>query len=92
VRRTEQRGSIVSASSARERAVRARVSLTKRAHPSAPWGVIWAVRGNFFSGPKYRQAAQLDAFLFFFYLFLSLFFFFRFTFEFEFLKFKLVLH
>jgi hypothetical protein len=32
------------------------------------------VRGNFFSGPKYRQAAQLDAFLFsfiFFFLFSS---------------------
>jgi hypothetical protein len=28
------------------------------------------VRGNFFSGPKYRQAAQLDAFLFFIFFFL----------------------
>ena len=44
------------------------------AHTPAPRGGIWAVRGNFFSGPKYRQAAQLDAFLFsfiFFFLFSS---------------------
>jgi hypothetical protein len=57
-----------------EWAAQQRVWLTMRAHPSAPRGGIWAVRGNFFSGPKYRQAAQLDAFLFsfiFFFLFSS---------------------
>jgi hypothetical protein len=58
MRRTEQRGPVVSASGARERAVRARVSLMKQAHSSAPRGGIWAVRGNFFSGPKYRLAAS----------------------------------
>jgi hypothetical protein len=53
------------------------------AHLSAPLSG-WAARQMELSGPKYRQAAQLDALLFFFYLFLSLFFLFRFKFEFEF--------
>jgi hypothetical protein len=53
------------------------------AHLSAPLSG-WAARQMELSGPKYRQSAQLDAFLFFFYLFVSLFFLFRFKFEFEF--------